>query len=250
MSDVARSVVLNARTQRWFVFCGIAAVPVMFGGLLIARVLPPHNANWSADRIVDIYAENPERIQLGCLLMMVGFAFWAPWTAAISLWVWRMESDRYPLLTYASMILAAINIMVVELMSIAYAVTGFRAGKIAPDITLTLNDVSWFLYYYTWLPYALWLIIIAIAIWRDKHSPVLFPRWLGWLTVAQAVATLPNAVQTFPFARNGPFAWDGFVTCYGVATFHGVWTFAMAFCMLKVIARAERDLKDPPLVDV
>lgn len=230
----------NSRTQRWFVFGGIAAVPVMFGGLLLARVLPPHNATWGADRIVKIYTQHPNLIQLGCVLMMIGFAFWAPWTAVISVWIRRMESGGYPVLTFATLILAAINTVVVELMSIAYAVTGFRAGRIAPEITLALNDVSWFLYYYTWPPYALWLILIAVAIFCDKHVPRLFPRWLGWLTIAQAIATLPNAIQTFPFAQNGPFAWDGFVTCYGVAAFHGIWTLVIAYYVLKAIKREQR----------
>jgi hypothetical protein len=223
---------------------------VMFAGLLLARVLPPHNATWGADRIVEIYSRNPDRIQLGCVLMMVGFACWGWWTAGISLWIWRMESRRFPILTFASLILTAINVTVVELMSIAYAVTAFRSGKLSPEITLTLNDIAWFLYYHTWPPYVLWLITIAIAILRDQNSPAHFPRWLGWFTVAQAVTILPNAVQTFSFALNGPFAWDGVVTNYWVATFHGIWTFVLAYYVLKAIALEGKRLTRPPLVGV
>ncbi|ORA41050.1 hypothetical protein BST20_02610 [Mycobacterium branderi] len=218
-------------------------MPVMFAGLVLARVFPAHNATWSANRIVEIYSQNADRIQLGCLLMMIAFAVWGWWQAVISLWVWRMESARYPVLTFATLVLVAINTMVVEIMSIMYAVAAFRAGKIAPEITLTLNDLAWFFYYYTWPPYILWLIAIAIAIFQDRHTPALFPRWLAWITLAQVVTILPNSLQTFSFGLVGPVAWDGFVTCVVVATFHGVWTTLMAYCVLKAISRDEQDLK-------
>lgn len=243
MSEVAGPYGLNARTQRWFVFSGIAAVPVMFLGLVLARVFPAHNATWSAERIVEIYSHNSDVIQLGCLLMMIAFAVWAPWQAVISVWVWRMESHRYPVLTFTTLVLVAINTMVVEIMSIMYAVAAFRAGRIAPEITLTLNDLAWFFYYYTWPPYVLWLIAIVIAILRDRHAPALFPRWLAWFTLAQVVAILPNSLQTFSFGLEGPVAWNGFVTCVLVASFHGAWTVLMAYYLLKAISRAERNLK-------
>lgn len=248
MGNVAETRGLKSdNVQRWFVYTGLAAEPVMFIGLILARVLPPQNATWSAHRIVGIYTQDPQIIQLGCVLMMVAFALWGPWTAVISVWVYRMESGRYPILTFSTVILTAINIMVVELMSIAFAVTAFRAGTIPPSITLTLNDLSWFLYYYTWPPYALWLLAIGIAILRDKHVPSLLPRWVGWLTIAQAIATLPNAVQTFPFAENGPFAWNGIITCWVVACFHGVWTFILALYILKGLARERKASAQPVL---
>ncbi|PIB73215.1 hypothetical protein CQY22_017735 [Mycolicibacterium brumae] len=235
---------MNAKTQRWFVALGMAAVPVMFIGLVMARVLAPaHNATWSAEQIVEIYAENYSMIQLGCVLAMFAFALWGPWTAVISMWIWRMESRRYPILTFATLILTAINIMVVEFMAILYAVTGFRAGQVSPDITLTLNDLAWFVYYFTWPPYILWLIAIAVAIFRDQNSPTILPRWLGWLTIAQVVIILPNAVQTFPWALQGVFAWDGLISHWGVATFHGVWTLVIAFYILQAISREEKTLQ-------
>ena len=215
----------------------------MFAGLVLARVFPAHNATWGADRIVAIYTGHSDVIQLGCLLMMISFAVWGWWQAVISLWVWRMESLRYPILTFATLILAAINTLVVEIMSIMYAVAAFRAGHVAPEITLTLNDIAWFFYYYTWPPYVLWLIAIAIAILRDKRSTPLFPRWLAWFTLAQVVTILPNSLQTFSFGLVGPFAWDGFVTCTVVASFHGVWTVLLAGYVLKAISREQRDLE-------
>lgn len=241
MSGVARPRGLDATTQRWFVVLGMAAVPVMFIGLRLARVIgPAQNATWSADRIVDLYSENYSMIQLGCVLAMIAFALWGPWTAVISMWIWRMESRRYPILTFTTLILTAINIMVVEFMTIMYAVAAFRAGKVSPEITLALNDVAWFLYYYTWPPYALWLIAIAIAIFRDRNSPRILPRWLGWLSVAQVIVILPNAVQTFPWAHQGVFAWDGAISHWGVASFHGVWTLVVAYYILKAISIEEK----------
>ncbi|BDE00613.1 hypothetical protein MFORT_21960 [Mycolicibacterium fortuitum subsp. fortuitum DSM 46621 = ATCC 6841 = JCM 6387] len=254
VSVIADSHWLNARAQRWFVFSGVAAVPVMFLGLVLARVFPAHNATWTADRIVQIYAGNSDVIQLGCLLMMIAFAFWGWWQAVISVWVWRIESPRYPVLTFATLILAAINTMVVEIMSIMYAVAAFRAGRIDPEITLTLNDLAWFFYYYTWPPYVLWLIAIAVAILRDNRSTPYFPRWLAWFTLAQVVTILPNGLQTFSFGLVGPFAWDGFVTCVVVAGFHGVWTIVLAGYILKAISREEKgrgsvdQLRDFPTV--
>lgn len=247
MSDVALPRDLNATTQRWFAISGVAAVPLMFLGLILARVVPAHNATWSAAHVVEVYSSHPDRIQLGCVLMMIGFAFWGWWTAVLSLWIRRTESTRYPVLTYSALILTTINTIVVELMALSFAVTGFRAGHIDPDITLTLNDVSWFLYYYTWPPYVLWLITIAIAILRDHSTPAIFPRWLAWFTLAQVVVILPNSLQTFSWAWQGPFAWDGFVTHYVVASIHGPWTFAMVYYVFKAITHDERGLTAPPV---
>lgn len=230
----------DATIQRWFVYGGIAALPLMFAGLLLARVLPPDSATWDAARVVAKYSHHPDLIQLGGVLAMVGFALWGPWTAVMSVWIWRMEWRRSPTLTFTSIILTAINIMVVELMAISFAVTAFRAGHVAPQITLTLNDVSWFLYYFTWPPYALWLIVIALAILRDRNTPSLWPRWLAWLTLAEAVTTFGNAVQTFSWGRTGPLAWNGWIARWGVASFHGVWTMAMAWTILKAISAESR----------
>lgn len=250
MSDVTPSYWLNAKTQRWFVYSGMAAVPVMFLGLVLARVFPAHNATWSAEHIVEIYSHNSDVIQLGCLLLMISFAVWAVWQAVISVWVWRMESPRYPVLTFATLILVAINTMVVEIMSIMYAVAAFRAGKIAPEITLTINDIAWFFYYYTWPPYILWLIAIAIAILRDRRTVPLFPRWMAWFTLVNVVAILPNSLQTFSFGLQGPVAWDGIITCAVVASFHGVWTILMAVYVLKAISRERADLDSGKLAPV
>lgn len=243
MGDDVAPFALSTRTQRWFVALGIVAVPMMFAGLYLARVLPAHNATWSADRIVAIYSQHSDIIQLGCVLAMVAFALWGWWQAVISVWIWRIESPRYPVLTFSTLILAAINTIVVEIMTILYAVAAFRAGHIAPEITLTLNDLAWFFYYYTWPPYVLWLIAIAIAIFRDNHAPAIFPRWVAWLTLAQVITILPNSLQTFSFGLVGPVAWNGFIPSVIVGAFHGPWNIVMAYYIWRAISREKQQLE-------
>ncbi|QLJ04048.1 hypothetical protein HZZ00_25665 [Streptomyces sp. NEAU-sy36] len=247
---------LNARTQRWFVCAGFVSTPLMFVGLALARVIfPAHNAKWSANHIVHIYERHPNLVQTGLVVAMIAFALWGLWMAVISMWIWRMESRRYPVLTIASILLAAINVMVVEMMCLMYAVTAFRAGEINPQITLSLNDISWFLYYYTWPPYILWLLVVAIAVFRDKSVPMVFPRWFGWLTIGTVVVILPNVVGAFPFAEKGPFAWDGFITFWLVAAAVGTWSLACDYLLMKAIGREGEKVKQyqkvvAPVADV
>lgn len=234
---------LNVKTQRWFVILGIVAVPLMFYGLGLAKALPAHNATWSAERIVAIYNHDSDAIQLGCVVAMIAFALWACWQATISVWIWRIEGSRYPVLTFSTLILVAINTLVVEAMTILYAVAAFRAGHINPEITLTINDLAWYFYYFTWPPYILWLVTIAIAIFRDERVKPIFPRWVAWLTLAQVVTILPNSIQTFSWALVGPFAWDGWFTNYLVGAFHGPWNFVVAYYVWRAITREKRALE-------
>src|SRR4051812_14401692 len=96
---------LNAKTQRWFLGGGIGFLPVLAVGMVMVKALPPPAENLSAARVADLYGHDHVVIQIGCVILAVGFAFWALWGSVITLWIWRMESRRYPLLTITSAIL-------------------------------------------------------------------------------------------------------------------------------------------------
>jgi hypothetical protein len=242
MNDGIQGFELNATTQRWFVISGIAVVPVLCVGMIMARALPPPSPTFSAARIAHMYSQHPLVIQTGCVLMMVGFACWGLWCAVITLWIWRMESRQYPLLTFASAILVGFGLVAFEMTPIGWALVAFRAGQIAPDITRTINDFTWFLFFLTWPPFTAWFLVIAIAILRDRHSPSLFPRFLGWATVVTGILFIGSGFVGF--TKTGPFAWDGGITFWFELVIFGLWEIPMDLLLLKAIAKEERRLKE------
>ena len=214
---------MNLQVQHVMVNCGHVVIVAILIGMLWAGFLPPTPPSDSAAQISAIYAEHQGRIQGGCALMMIFWVLWAPWAGVLAMFIRRMTPSD-PSLTYAALVCMGYGLVIFEFIAFFWVVAAYRPGEIAPDITLTLNDIAWFMFLYTWPPFALIFIIIAVAIFCDRNLPMIFPRWVAYLNLWCAVLLLPATLMSI--YKTGSFAYDGLF---------GMWVPLVAFCIWMVV---------------
>jgi hypothetical protein len=214
---------MDPRLQKVMVYCGHVVVVAIAVGMLVAGFVPPASPSSSAQAIAAMYAEHQARILIGCAILMVFWVLWVPWGAVLTVWISRTEPGR-PVLAYAASACVAFGLVIFEFIAFFWAVAAFRPGQIAADLTLTLNDIAWFMFLYTWPPFSLLMLIIAIAILRDRNQPTVFPRWLGYLNLWGAIGLVPAVLMSF--FKHGAFGFNGLI---------GMWTPLIVFCFWMIV---------------
>jgi hypothetical protein len=224
--------------MRLCVWTGVALVAMTaigFGGFL-GYINPPSPA-LNAEEILARVQAHQTSMLIGCALCTFFWSFWVTWAAPIVIYIRRME--RLPLLTYASLANVGGGAAVITTIAVAWTVMAFRAEN--PLIVQAFNDLGFFLFLYTWPPFAIWMWIIAIAILRDINPEPTFPRWVAfynlWAGLLMAPASLMGLFKT------GPFAYNGLLAFWLVAIDFFLWMLVMSVVTFQVIARDEQRMQ-------
>jgi hypothetical protein len=218
--------------------------PVLVASVVVGMVpllgfIPPPSATLSAEEVAAIYSESQTSIRVGCLMLMICWTLWGTWGAVIATLIKRMEAG-YPLLTYSSVALLGAGVVFFLLIPMTWAVAAFRPGEIDPSITMTLNDWAWFSFMYSWPPFAICCIILAIAILRDHNVPTIYPRWAAYLNLWFAVLFTPAGLMSF--FKTGPFALDGVGTFFIPVSLFFIWMLVMSWLTNTAIVNENKRL--------
>jgi hypothetical protein len=158
------------------------------------------------------------------------------WCAPILLYVRRME--RVPLLTFACLANVGGGAAVITTIAVAWTVMAFRAENAL--IVQVFNDFGFFLFLYTWPPFAIFMWVIAIAILRDVNPTPTFPRWVAYYNVYAGIGMAPASLMGL--FKTGPLAYNGLLAFWLVAIDFFLWMVVMSVVMMKVIGADERRL--------
>jgi hypothetical protein len=202
-----KQVEMNTRVVKAFIWSGpalIAAMIVAQWGLM--RFIPPPSPALSAQQITRMFIERATEIRIGAVIQCIFWSFWATWGVAITVFIRRMERS-FPILTYGSLALVGGGSVFFIFIPMTWAVCAFRAGSLDPHVIQILNDWVWFDWLFTWPPFALWMIVIAIAIFNDHNVPTCYPRWLAYFNWWCAILIFPAGL--IAFFKTGPFAYNG-----------------------------------------
>ena len=222
---------MNGSSLRLCVYSGIAACVVLGIGLWpLLQFVPPPLPSASAAEIAAIYRNNSLGILLGSTLLLASTPLYAPFYAAISAEIERMEGPGSPL-AKAQMLTGMLAVCVpIAVTADAWMIAAYRPERSDETIQM-LNDFGWFLFF---TPVAAGLInavIIAIAIFNDKSPNPTFPRWVAFANIWIGILFLPGGALAF--FKTGPFAWNGlFVFWLGVGAFF-VWFVMMTKYLLR-----------------
>lgn len=220
--------------MRACVWSGILLVAMTAVGLgWFMGYAPPPHADWSADKSLAFVSANQTSILVGAALCTFFWSLWATWTAPIILCIRQME--RAPLLTIASVVGVGGGAGVITIIAVSWTVMAFRAES--PQIVQAFNDLGFFLFLYTWPPFAVWMVIIAVAILRDVNLRPLLPRSVAYYNLVCAIGMAPASLMGF--FKTGPFAFHGLLAFWLVALDFFIWMLVMSWVMLGVIRRAE-----------
>lgn len=225
----------NYRANQLCAWAGPAFV-VFFGVgmVLLAGFIPPTHPGSSAASIVHTYTTDKTAFRFGLVLMGFGAAFVIPWAMTIVTQVRRTELGS-PVLSYSALGAAVFMATDASIICTIWGVASFRAGTISPDITLTLNDIGWFLFMFPWQA-AIWLFLaVGLAILWDKSEEPIYPRWVAWLSIWFTILTFPDSLILF--FKHGPFGYNGLFAFYIPFGVLGAWAIIMTVYTLKAIKR-------------
>lgn len=209
--------------------------PVGFGlfgiGLLaLARFVPPPAPGLDAEAIAAIYRDHGLRIGLGAIVMMFGASLFAPFFAAISMFLKRMEPSEGSPYSLIQAMCATIVVTMFFSGALLLAITAYRPERNA-EITYVLNDITWIWFILPAPPAVFQSLVTGLAILGDRKR--LLPRWLGFLTLWTTVIFVPVVLGVL--FKSGPFAWNGLFSFWIGAGIVGVWANILAMKMLGAI---------------
>lgn len=235
-----------------------SAVVVVLG-LLVAQgflmhFLPAPRPTLSAEELRQHFIDRRWQIQVGSVVQIIAWSFWATWGMVITTFMRKMERG-YPFLTYASIGLVGGGYVFFVFIPMTWAVCAYRANEMAPQIIQFANDWVWFDWLFTWPPFAIWFFVVAAAIFKDHNVPTIYPRWVGYFNLWCGFLIFPAALIVF--WKDGPFAYNGVLAFwFPVVIFFGE-IVVMVVMSLKVInqqaarlqAAAEAGASDVAWVD-
>jgi hypothetical protein len=193
-------------TKQFQLLCawsGPATVLVASVGFFIAGVLPlPLGPSSTTAKVVQFYSHDT-RVAVGLVIATLGMCLVFPLIALIGVHMVRMEG-RTPILTFLQLITgAATGVFLVMPMLLMTMIT-FRPDR-SPELTVTLNDISWLLFLTPIGPFMIQNVAIGAAILSDRNG--ILPRWVGYLNFWVAFLFIPDILAFF--FHSGPFAWNG-----------------------------------------
>ena len=196
--------------HKFLAWSGVVCVALFFGAFVVAGFIPPLAPNSSAASIARFYQTHTTGIRIGSVLMLISGMFYATWTAVISAQMRRIPRVSTAAV-YTQLCAGAFACLTFLVPAMLFMVTAFRPHR-NPEITLTLNDMSYIFLIIPWPPFMAQMFAFSYSILMDKQARPLFPRWLGYLNIWWPLMISPSTL--LPFFKTGPFDWRGLLVLW------------------------------------
>lgn len=221
---------MNQKVHRACVYSGFVCVALfLLGFVAIAQLTPPPQPGSSAQVIAEFYRNHVYRIRIGLVLSTFASVLLAPWVAAVSIHMRRIEG-KHPMLAYCQLGLGMLLVFELVYCIFFWQVGTFRLER-SDESILLLNDLGW-------IPWdgltelgVVDALVIGVAILADKGARPVFPRWAGYLNLWIALLYLGGSLNMF--FKDGPLAWNGIIAWYIPLGAFCVWIGVMSWLMLQ-----------------
>ncbi|MCV6983259.1 hypothetical protein H7I53_23965 [Mycolicibacterium pulveris] len=184
----------------------VLTVLYLTGWVFLAKFVPVPSPDWPAEQLAGWLAGHQNAYQAGCILMLLAGGLLAPWGASLTVWNRRAEG-RLPVLHICELATLAASVCIFVIIAIFWALAGFRAGQIDPQITQAFFDAGWFLFLWAAPCFYLWALSFGLALIMNPPEHQMFPRWIGFFTAASVLcwAMGPLAI----FFQSGSMSYSG-----------------------------------------
>jgi hypothetical protein len=226
----------NTALIKAMAWSGLVLVASLGVSYWLMGFLPPPSPDLPAEAVKAIFIERKMEIRIGTLIECLGFPFYLTWAMAITMMLRKMERGL-PVITWTSIANAGGGFVLFLLMPFTWAALAYRAEILDAWFIQVMNDWTWFVFILSWPPFAIFMVMIGIAILRDHNVPRIMPRWVAFINFWCALAICPAAI--IEFMKVGPFTYAGMVDFWFIfAVFFG-WMVMMTF----VTAKAAENLR-------
>jgi hypothetical protein len=230
---------MNASTQRVCVWCGVAMMVFWFAGFGLAGMLPLPSPNDTPEQVYSTYFTHVTNVRIGLIIAVLACSLLAPFISVIAVQLRRIEGRTAPMSTTWFANAAILELQFLTPLYIMEACT-FRNNRDL-GILSALHDIAWIMFIVAVQTTFLMMIACGIVILRDRREQPIFPRWLGFWSFWVALTMVCGNVLIF--FKTGPFAWNGALAWWVPVGVYGTWVVAMTVCLLRAIARQEREEK-------
>lgn len=222
-----------ARVLAWSGIVLVISLAITQG--LLMGFIPPPSPNLTPEQLQKIFIDRKIGIRIGTLIQCICYTFWGTWGISIVACMRRMERG-IPILSYASIANVGGGYVFFLLMPITWAMLAFRPEVMDPKFMQIMNDYVWFIFILSWPPFAIFMILIAVAIFRDFNVPTIYPRWVAFFNLWCAILITPAAL--IEFVKTGPFAYDGAISFWFIYLVFFGWIMVMSIVTLKALKNA------------
>ena len=227
----------SSKILKFCAWCGVINMSTYFVGMIFADFLPVPGPSMSEAEVYEMFFDNRVGIQIGAVIMLLSGLFLVPLIGLISAYLKRIEGNM-PVMTYGQLVSGTIGILFFYLPAVLFFVMAFRPERGA-DLIHLFYDFAWMFMIIAWPSFLFQNSCIGLGIFADKNSQPMFPRWLGYFQFWTALLYL--GAMLGPFFKTGPFAWNGLFAFWVPAIVFFIWNFVMAFELVKVIERDQRE---------
>jgi hypothetical protein len=193
----------------------------------------PLSSTLSAAEVVAYYQEHLFGIRVAALLLLFCGTFMVAFAIAIARQMQQIEGGVTPwiLMQVAGGILGNLPFI---LTAIIWTTAALRLER-PPEITQSINDLSWFTLELPGPSATLQFLAIAAAVFGDKSANPSLPRWVGYVNILATLAFLPGAAGGV-LGGLKVMDWNGAVSYWlpGIASASWVWL------MFAALLRADR----------
>lgn len=233
---------MDAPVMRACMWSGVATIVALIvaQGFLMQFIAGIHPDADPLD-VQQHFIERKMEIRIGCVIQLIFWTFWAPWSMAVSMLIYKMEQG-YPILTFCSVALNGGGYVFFVLIPMTWAVIAFRPETLDPEIMQIMNDWVWFVWLFTWPPFSIFMVVFGVAILRNRTGVEFYPRWVAYLNFWAALLLVPAAL--IPFFHTGPFASNGVGAFWIPAIVFFAWMKLITILTFRSITRRERELQE------
>jgi hypothetical protein len=167
--------------------------------------LPPMSPEMTADQVAAFYAQNTTMIRFSMIVFNLCAIMLIPFFMVIVVQMKRMATPSH-VLAYSYLAAASIGATQFAIADIFWLVAAYRVGR-DPQLIMLMNDMAWLIFI---APVGMMIVMnlcLALAIYLDARTKLVFPRWVAYFNIVTAVAMAPAACAVI--FRTGPLAWDG-----------------------------------------
>jgi hypothetical protein len=238
---------MRRRTQRILAWSGPVMIGLfMFSWIVLARFIPPPDPGRSAEHVVAALSNNVDATRAGLVLSMLASALLVPFAALISSHIRRIEGYGGGALATTQVTSGAVVSLEFIIPILVWLTALYRVDLGAdPEIIRTLNDMSWIMFVTVIASIEVQILTIAAAVFIDRRSKPVFPRWYGYFNVWVAITFLPAGAVAF--FHDGAMVWGGVVGFFLPATAFAVWMIVTFFVLRRAID--EQAIEATPVSD-